>query len=372
MHRILSAMAVLLLASATPVTGRAEALLKDLVVRLTRPPDIKAETGFRAKLLVPPGQLYDPLMLLLVGEAVWLNDDGGEEHDKGSRLLALDRRGGITVLAGLGKLMPTVGFDLAPAGFGAYAGQVFSLAQPKVAEPGALANHIVQRSEPARGFATSVFCTLPDAGQKKIPGFGLDAHFGPSGSPFANRLFVVTIYNDAIYQVKADGTCTPFVVFDGKQYSAPSMLTFTADGQTMLVTVSIGAFDITSKSQSEGAILRIAPDGKVAAQPLYRGPGKPMGMDFAPPGFGAFGGQLFFAEIGQFQIPVPMTQPLLADGKVYRLTPAGKAIWVASGLVNPIGLRFVRDQLWVSDINGDFITGRRELPDGFVVVMEAK
>ena len=197
MHRILSAMAVLLLASATPVTGRAEALLKDLVVRLTRPPDIKAETGFRAKLLVPPGQLYDPLMLLLVGEAVWLNDDGGEEHDKGSRLLALDRRGGITVLAGLGKLMPTVGFDLAPAGFGAYAGQVFSLAQPKVAEPGALANHIVQRSEPARGFATSVFCTLPDAGQKKIPGFGLDAHFGPSGSPFANRLFVVTIYNDA-------------------------------------------------------------------------------------------------------------------------------------------------------------------------------
>ena len=253
MHRILSAMAVLLLASATPVTGRAEALLKDLVVRLTRPPDIKAETGFRAKLLVPPGQLYDPLMLLLVGEAVWLNDDGGEEHDKGSRLLALDRRGGITVLAGLGKLMPTVGFDLAPAGFGAYAGQVFSLAQPKVAEPGALANHIVQRSEPARGFATSV-----------------------------------------------------------------------------------------------------------------------LGMDFAPPGFGAFGGQLFFAEIGQFQIPVQMTQPLLADGKVYRLTPAGKAIWVASGLVNPIGLRFVRDQLWVSDINGDFITGRRELPDGFVVVMEAK
>ena len=348
-----------------------EALLSEVVTRLTASPQIKTAAGFTAKVLVPPGQLYDPLVMLPVGDAMWLNDDGGEEDGKGSRLLSIDGMGKITVLADIGKLLPTVGYDLAPAGFGDYGGQVFSLAQPEVAERGALKNHIVQRSEPLRDYATSVFCTLPDAGAKKIPGYGLDGRFGPAGSPFANRFFVITIYNDAIYQVTPDGKCIPFVVFDGKQMSAPTMMTFSADGQWMLVAVSIGAFDITSTQAQQGAIVRIAADGKVAAQPLYRGPGRPMGMDFAPPGFGAYAGQLFFADVGVYQIPVPQTQSILADGKVYRLTAEGQAVLVASGLHNPNGVRFAHGKLWVSDINGDFIAGHRELPDGFVVEIQA-
>jgi hypothetical protein len=348
-----------------------DALLNDLVARLTAPPQIKATTGFSAKVLVPPGQLYDPLVMLPVGEAVWINDDGGEEDGKGSRLLSIDAVGKITVLAGIGKLLPTVGFDVAPASFGAYGGQVFSLAQPEVAEKGALKNHIVQRSEPQRDYASSVFCTLPDAGAKKIPGFGLDGRFGPPGSPFADRFFVITIYNDAIYQVTADGKCTPFVIFDGKQMSAPTMMTFSADGQSMLVAVSIGAFDITSTAAQQGAIVRISADGKIADQPLYRGPGRPMGMDFAPPGFGPYAGQLFFADVGIYQIPVPQTQGIQADGKVYRLAADGKAVLVASGLHNPSCLHFAHGKLWVSDINGDFIAGHRELPDGFIVEIEA-
>ena len=347
-------------------------LLNEVVARLIAPPQVKAEAGFTAKVLVPPGQLYDPLVMLPVGEAMWLNDDGGEEAGKGSRLLSIDPRGKITVLAGIGKLLPTVGYDIAPPSFGRYGGDVFSLAQPEVAEAGALKNHIVQRIEPRRDYTASVFCTLPDAGAKKIPGYGLDGRFGPAGSPFADRFFVITIYNDAIYQVTADGKCTPFVVFDGKQMSAPTMMTFSADGQAMLVAVSIGAFDITSTKAQEGAIVSISADGKVAAQPLYRGPGRPLGMDFAPPGFGAFAGQLFFADVGLYQIPVPQTQTMLPDGKIYRLGADGKAVLVASGLHNPNGVRFAHGKLWISDINGDFIAGHRELPDGFIVEIEAK
>ena len=62
-----------------------------------------------------------------------------------------------------------------------------------------------------------------------------------------------------------------------------------------------------------------------------------------------------------------MTQAIDADGKIYRLTLEGKTELVASGFQNPIGVRFIRNKLWVTDINGDFIAGKRELPDGFVV-----
>ena len=346
--------------------------IKDVVARLTALPQLKAESGFAATVLVAPGQLYDPLIMLPTGKVMWLNDDGGEEGDKGSRLLAVDTTGAVSVLAGIGKLLPTVGFDLAPKEFGAYAGQIFTLAQPKVAAEGALTNHVIQRLEPAHDFAVTTFCTLPDAGPKKIPGYGLDARFGPSGSPFAGRLFAITIYNDAIYQITPDGKCTPFVVLDGKRYSAPTMMLFSADGQRMLVAVSAGAWDITGLGPQRGAILRIAADGTIDDLPVWSGVGRPMGMDYAPPGFGDYAGQLFFSDVGLYQIPVPMTQALLADGKIYRLDKNGKAVLVASGFHNPNALRFFKGKLWVSDINGDFIAGKRELPDGFIGQLEVR
>ena len=65
-------------------------------------------------------------------------------------------------------------------------------------------------------------------------------------------------------------------------------------------------------------------------------------------------------------------QALRADGKVHRVTPEGKLELVASGFISPWGLRFVGNTLWVSDINGDFIYGKRELPDGFIVAIAAQ
>jgi hypothetical protein len=45
---------------------------------------------------------------------------------------------------------------------------------------------------------------------------------------------------------------------------------------------------------------------------------------------------------------------------------------VASGFVNPSGLLFIGSHLWVTDVNGDFIGGGRELPDGFLVQIDPK
>jgi hypothetical protein len=344
-----------------------------LTARLLAPPTIQAETGFTAKLLVPPGRLYDPLWMLPRGAKVWLNDDGGEEEGKGSRLLALDHKGKISVLAGLGKLLPVTGFDVAPAGFGSFGGQIFTLSQGKVAMEGAIANHVIQRVDPAQGYAASIFCTLPNAGQANqgISGFGVDARFGPEGSPFAGKFFAVTAYNNTIYQVTPDGACSPFVNFDGQRFGSPAGLGFTPDGKTMLVTVARGEI-VSAPTSKAGAIVRVTPDGKVEDKPVVEGLTRPMGIDIAPSEFGRYAGQLFVADVESIQVPVPMTQPLAADGKIYRVTPDGALHLVAAGFFNPAGVRFIDGKLWVSDINGDFIAGKRELPDGFIAEIRAQ
>lgn len=343
-------------------TSAEETEVQRLLKKLLAAPTIQTEAGFTAKLLVPPGQLYDPLFMRPQGNAVWLNDDGGEEKETGSRLLSLDPQGKITILAGLGKLLPVVGFDIAPEGFGSFGGQIFTLAQAKVKVEGAFANHIIQRVDPTQDYTASVFCPVPSAGTVNTgtSGAGVEARFGPPGSPFANKFYALTAFNNTIYQVTADGQCTPFVTLEG----APFGLVFPADGKSMLVSVSRGGLADMSKG---GAIVRVSPDGKVDEKPVATAPTALTGMDFAPEGFGAHAGHLFVAELGSMQSPVPMTQTLPADGKVHRVTPEGQLQRVASGLINPLGVHFVNKKLWVSDVNGDFIGGMRELPDGFLV-----
>ena len=358
----------LVLACVSPSVAQeteAERLLKKLLA----PPQLQTEAGFTAKLLVPPGQLYDPLFMRPQGKAVWLNDDGGEENDKGSRLLSLDTGGKITILAGLGKLLPVTSFDVAPEGFGAFAGQIFTLAQAKVKVEGAFANHIIQKVDPQQQYTASVFCPVPSAGtaNKGVSGAGVDARFGPAGSPFANKFYALTAFNNTIYQVTVDGQCTPFVTLDA-QVGAPLGLTFPTDGKSMLVSVSRGGVADMTKG---GAIVRISPEGKVEDKPVATASTALSGMDFAPEGFGSHAGQLFVAELGTMQAPVPMTQALPADGKLHRVTPEGQLQLVASGFINPLGVHFIDKKLWVTDVNGDFIGGMRELPDGFIVEISA-
>ncbi len=302
-----------------------------LIKKLLAPPTVQTEPGFTAKLLVPPGQLYDPLFLRPQGKAVWLNDDGGEEHDKGSRLLSLNKQGKITVLAGLGKLLPVTGFDVAPESFGSFGGQIFTLAQAKVKVEGAFVNHIIQRVDPKQQYTASVFCPVPSAGaaNQGVSGAGVEARFGPPDSPFANKFYALTAFNNTIYQVTADGQCTPFVTLD-EHVGAPLGLTFPADGKSMLVSVSHGGIADMSKG---GAIVRISPDGKVGEKPLVTAATALAGMDFAPEGFGAYGGQLFVAVSGSFQFSVPMTQTLPAAGKVHRFTPDGPPQLVSPGFI---------------------------------------
>jgi hypothetical protein len=351
-------------ASARPLGHEAQIVIDTLLAV----PTTKPEPGFNAKMIEVPGELYDPLFMVTHGDGVWINDDGRATDGHGSRLLAISRAGKITVLMGADKMTPVTGFDIAPAGFGNFAGQIFSLAQPTSAAKGATVNHVIQRIDLAAHTA-SVFCTLPTAGSvaKSVAGFGVDARFGPVGSGFAGKFYSITALNDMIYQTLPDGTCKPFA--DLSAQGAPAGLTFTADGAAMLVTVSSGEL-VGSSMEHNSMVVRVTPDGKVDPKPFVSGLVRPMGIAVAPTGFGAYGGQVFVTDLGDIQVPVPQTQALKRDGKIYRVTNEGELKLVAAGFVNPSGLHFVGNHLWASDINGDFIAGMRELPDGFLVQLD--
>jgi hypothetical protein len=341
-----------------------------VIGRMLASPSIKPEAGFTAKLLIPPGELYDPLFMEPRGNAVWLNDDGKAADGHGSRLLSISTEGKISVLMGADTMLPVTGFDLAPQSFGSYGGQVFSISQPATGMKGALANHVIQRID-LSSHSVSVFCTLPSSGKagQGVAGYGVDARFGPPGSSFAGRFYSIAGLNDTIYQTLPGGKCKPFA--DLSSLGAPAGLTFTRDGSAMLVTVSHGEI-VSSEKEAKGTIVRVTPDGKIDPIPVVSGLTSPMGVDVAPDGFGTYGGEIFVSDLGDIEVPVPPTQALKRDGKLYRVTKEGELRLVASGFVNPAGVRFIGRHLWVTDINGDFIAGGRELPDGFLVQIDAR
>jgi hypothetical protein len=256
---------------------------------------------------------------------------------------------------------------VAPDGFGDYAGHLYVLTQPRVGPLGIGVNHLVQRIEINNG-APEVVCELPALEDGRQASVGTQAKFGPDDSPFENRLFTVTLGNNTVYQTTADGICSPFVTFSGATHGQPFYVTFTPDGQTMLVSLgaplSMGA---AAPNENPGQIAQVSGDGTIGSEFFASGLGRPAGMAFAPEGFGTYGGQLFVSTVGSLEIPVPMTQQLKRDAQVVRIAPDGSQHVVADGFINPMDIKFVHGRLIVGDINGDFIAGGREVPDGFVV-----
>lgn len=334
-------------------------------------PPITAAGGFKASTFMGTGQVYDPLFMRDWGERVLVNDDGGAAGEKGSRILSFDAQGVLKVEIGLKSLPPVVGFDIAPPGFGKVAGQFVVLSQEAAGFEAALKNHVVQAIPQDGNGEITRLCTLqalPEEAGDYLSGFGVDARFGPEGSAFAKRFFSVTLKNATVYQTTAEGACSPFVTFDPVKWGLPFALAFSKDHKYLLVSLGPGV--VQGADAPQGGIVRVNAAGKIVGDVIAPGIGRASGMAFAPQGFGEYGGQLFVAAAGNLEIPVPQTQRLTADGYVYRVDSAGLVHEVASGFINPTGLHFAFGKLLVADINGDFIAGRRELPEGFIIAID--
>ena len=66
-------------------------------------------------------------------------------------------------------------------------------------------------------------------------------------------------------------------------------------------------------------------------------------------------------------IPAPRDKAPARNGRVLRVGADGRPVPFAGGFASPLGLRFIGQRMIVCDINGDYIGGGIELPDGFVV-----
>lgn len=132
-------------ATAAPAEREIDRILK---VQLA-PPVIRTEPGFTATVLVPPGELYDPLTLVPHGDVPGAGL-GVRFGPEGSRMLATLKGGGPMMMGGGagpdankgaivsvqadGTIDPTpvlntprrpTAIEVAPKDFGAYAGQIF-------------------------------------------------------------------------------------------------------------------------------------------------------------------------------------------------------------------------------------------------------
>jgi hypothetical protein len=345
-------------------------------------PSIKAEPGFTAELIVPPGDLYDPLDVRPRpgGGGVWINDDGAQEGQNGGRIWSVDEDGHVSTLIETRRLLPILGFDIAPPEFAPYAGQIVMFNQPRVSIQGAFENHVIESIDPTGGRERKTLCRLPNHGTAThrypfgasppgVPSVGITARFGPPGSPFANRFFAATLSNNTIYQTTADGVCTPFVTFDT---AAPMGIGFLADGSKMLLSVPQ-----PRAGGADGMVRVVAPDGIVDPKPLVVLPQHTVfGMAVAPSTFGMYAGQLFVTATGrgvgdhEGESTGTATRDRAARpalGKVYRFTSDGQPHLVASGFIQPHELTFENGGLWVTDGNTDYLSVGFYLPDGFVV-----
>jgi len=245
------------------------------------------------------------------------------------------------------------------------------LAQPQKGWAGATANHIILRLDP-KTWEPVKFAELPSAGSrnKGVAGAGIDMMFGPDGGPFAGRLFAITSLNNAIYETLPDGQTHAFVVMDTAKPRQPVCLTFArVDGEVrMIVSTANGNFSPRRQVPGFATVTQITAEGRVLSQYLVENLDTPSGLAFAPAGFGSYGGNLFIADIGGIMpIPAPRDKAPPRNGRILRVGTDGKAVPFASGFASPLGLRFIGQRMIVCDINGDYIGGGIELPDGFVV-----
>ena len=375
MRRFLAAIVALLamlgLACGTtpqPDTANREREIDRVLETLLASPTIQTEPGFTATVLVPPGELYDPLTLIQHGDAVWVNDDGGTGPL--GRIWAVDKQGRVSVVVDANRLNATTGFDIAPPGFGDYGGKIFTLSQQEFYGPGARRNHLIQVIDPNSDAPATTFCELPTHGTVSdgIAGAGLEARFGPPGTAFADRLFSVTILNNTVYQTTADGTCGPFVTFDRQVWG----IAFMPDGSRMLATLKGGGPLMSGAGSSApdanvGAIVSVRPDGTMDPTPVLATAHRPTDVEVAPADFGAYAGQIFFTD-WETDSRAPLDVPLKGESTLYRITPDGEAHLVASGFLRPAGIAFIDGSIWVSNINRD----RVDMPEGSIVKIDVQ
>lgn len=295
------------------------------------------EWGFDMKALKARG-LSEPVYVQAGEAGAMVVSDRGAG---GGSIFSFKLAGAAGAPQTVGKIKQPEGVAIAPAGFGAYAGQIFVLA------PTGGAKSVFAVSRIDKSGAVSLFAKLPDAGSIAggRPTEGRDLEFGPPGTPFANKLYAVTNGNAAVYEIDSAGHARAFVVLDKPLPMELTSIGFTSGSDAKAPnSMLLGARPRMQGSARIGRIEVVDARAKVSNDPYLVGFMRPTGFAFAPVGFGSYGGALFIADAGK----LAADSEGRPDGVVYRVYK-GVARSFATGLVDPTSLRFVGKTMVLCD-----------------------
>jgi len=284
---------------------------------------------------------YEIKALKIAGSTspVYVQVEGGKlifSDASGAVMSAPMGGGSATTLA---KVANPAGIAIAPAGFGAYAGQVFVASGSDEKSPCEIMR--------IGGSSATSFAKLPDAG--KINGGKAsgcrDLEFGIAGSPFAGKLYAVSNGNASIYEIDSSGKAKAFATFDGTPAYEIGSIAFTAANDPKAPNSMLAGMrprmEIAAKV---GRINVLGTDGKEKTEYLV-GFGNPTGWGYAPPGFGNYAGNMFIVDAGR---PAAKNDGA-RDGNMYRVDNKGVVRGFASGLVDPNCLRITSNAMVIAD-----------------------
>jgi hypothetical protein len=275
-------------------------------------------------------EIKQPLYLQPVGGSLIVSDQAGGVY-------SVAMSGATKVIADKTKIKHPAGLAEAPAGFGAFAGQIFVLNAPD----GAKAPCEVERID--KSGAVSTFAKLPDVGTNKAIGCR-DLEFGPPGSGYAGKLFAAVTGNSTIYAIDSAGKASVFGTFDKPLAFDLSAIAFASASDSKAPgKMLVGMRPRMTGASKIGRIVVVGPDGKMNSDPYLVGFINPTGFGNSPANWGSYGDTFMIADAGK-----PAESGGAADGSVYRVYK-GIARPFAGNLADPNCMKFVGARMVIAD-----------------------
>lgn len=347
------------------------------------------EPGFTAREVIAPGNgLYDPMTSwaeadgsMVFGDIGGQREPGWDPHAGYGSILRLRPDDTLEAILptgrnGLGMVMHP---RRAPASFTGYEGWILYVGQGIPGHLGAHRPHVVYALGPDMP-VPEPFAVLPKAGRigDGIPGAVIIGGFAPDHSPYAGSYFCQSLMNCTVYRIFPDGAVIPFMVLDEPVWSTrimPHWMFWAGPGWgalegEMIVSGTEGlAFTDPAPENHDAGFWRIIDDKTI--EPIEV-PSRTAGFaraEVAPPSFGPFAGQLFWADMGTTNLNHSrrVTEPLPFHSSILRLdetgTPQVFASQLQDGYTQTI---FAGGRMLVSSLRRSYSTGEYHEPDGSI------